>query len=50
MAYPEPRTLALALQQMRAARGLTQEELAERSGVSIRTISDIERGVRTQRR
>jgi transcriptional regulator with XRE-family HTH domain len=24
--------------------GLTQEELAERSGLSIRTISDIERG------
>ncbi len=45
MAHPEPPTLALALQQLRTARGLTQEELAERSDVSIRTISDIERGI-----
>ncbi len=45
MPQPEPMSLALALQQARAARGLTQEELAERSGVSIRTISDIERGI-----
>lgn len=45
MAHPEPPTLALALQQLRTARGLTQEELAERSSVSIRTISDIERGI-----
>ncbi len=45
MAYPEPPTLALALQQLRTASGLTQEELAERSNVSIRTISDIERGI-----
>lgn len=45
MAHPEPLTLALALQQLRTARGLTQEELAERSDVSIRTISDIERGI-----
>jgi len=28
----------------RWGRGLTQEELAKRSGLSIRTISDIERG------
>jgi tetratricopeptide (TPR) repeat protein/transcriptional regulator with XRE-family HTH domain len=28
----------------RVAAGLTQEELAERSGVSVRTISDLERG------
>jgi predicted ATPase/DNA-binding XRE family transcriptional regulator len=45
MDHPEPLTLALALQQLRTARGWTQEELAERSSVSIRTISDIERGV-----
>ena len=45
MAHPEPPTLALALQQLRTAHGLTQEELAEHSGVSIRTISDIERGI-----
>jgi predicted ATPase/transcriptional regulator with XRE-family HTH domain len=45
MADREPPSLALALQQLRTARGLTQEELAERSSVSIRTISDIERGI-----
>src|ERR1700728_1031021 len=28
----------------RGAAGLTQEELAERSGLGVRTISDIERG------
>ena len=28
----------------RVAAGLTQEELAERSGLGVRTISDIERG------
>lgn len=31
----------------RTARGLTQEELAERSGVSVDTISRLERGART---
>ncbi len=38
---------ALGTQQRRARRatGLTQEELAERAGVSARTISDLERGV-----
>jgi len=35
------------LKQLRAAAGLTQEELAERSGVSARTVSDVERGLRT---
>jgi predicted ATPase/DNA-binding XRE family transcriptional regulator len=30
----------------RASAGLTQEELAERAGISVRTISDIERGLR----
>src|SRR6266516_1738982 len=30
----------------RAAADLTQEELAERAGVSVRTISDVERGLR----
>src|SRR5207244_4108970 len=28
------------------AAGLTQEELAERSGISARTVSDVERGLR----
>jgi transcriptional regulator with XRE-family HTH domain len=36
------------LRMQRVAAGLTQEELAERSGVSVRTIADIERG-RTRR-
>jgi transcriptional regulator with XRE-family HTH domain/tetratricopeptide (TPR) repeat protein len=33
------------LRESRTAAGLTQEELAERSGVAVRTISDVERGV-----
>jgi tetratricopeptide (TPR) repeat protein/transcriptional regulator with XRE-family HTH domain len=33
------------LRQSRVAAGLTQERLAARSGVSVRTISDLERGV-----
>ena len=32
------------LRQARAAAGMTQEELAERSGVGLRTIGDLERG------
>lgn len=36
---------AIALKQLRAAHGMTQEELAERSGVSVRSISDLERGI-----
>jgi transcriptional regulator with XRE-family HTH domain len=35
------------LRRFRVARGLTQERLAERSGLSVRGISDLERGVRT---
>jgi predicted ATPase/DNA-binding XRE family transcriptional regulator len=35
------------LKHLRAAAGLTQEELAERSGISARTVSDVERGLRT---
>ena len=35
------------LRQHRRARALTQEALAERAGVSVRTISDLERGART---
>jgi predicted ATPase/transcriptional regulator with XRE-family HTH domain len=38
--------LAQLLRRQRAAAGLTQEELAERAGVSVRTISDVERGLR----
>src|SRR3984893_12686222 len=32
------------LRHQRVAAGLTQEDLAERSGVSVRTIADLERG------
>src|ERR1700747_651810 len=38
----------LWLRGRRIAAGLTQEDLAERSGVSVRTIADLERG-RTRR-
>ena len=34
------------LRQHRLAAGLTQEELAERARISVRAISDLERGVR----
>jgi predicted ATPase/DNA-binding CsgD family transcriptional regulator len=37
---------AVLLQQYRQAAGLSQEELAERAGLSARGISDLERGVR----
>jgi predicted ATPase/DNA-binding XRE family transcriptional regulator len=36
------------LRRLREESGLTQEELAERSGVSARTISDTERGLRSR--
>src|SRR4051794_138642 len=39
-------TFATLLQHYRQAAGLSQEELAERAGLSRRGISDIERGVR----
>ncbi len=38
-------TLATLLRQERKSAGLTQEQLADRSGVAARTISDLERGV-----
>lgn len=38
------------LQHRRAVAGLTQEELAERAGISVRAISDLERGVKTRPR
>src|SRR5205823_4053574 len=41
---PSP-TFGNLLRRYRAAAELTQEELAERAGVSARTIGDVERGV-----
>jgi transcriptional regulator with XRE-family HTH domain len=38
------RSIQGVLRQARWSTGLTQEELAARCGVSVRTISDIERG------
>jgi predicted ATPase/DNA-binding XRE family transcriptional regulator len=42
----EDTALGGLLRRLRDAAGLTQEELAERAGVSARTISDVERGLR----
>lgn len=36
------------LRRLRIAAGLTQEELADRAGISSRSVSDIERGLRTR--
>ena len=38
--------LSASLKSLRATAGLTQEELAERAGISARTVSDVERGLR----
>ena len=38
--------LGASLKRLRLAAGLTQEELAERAGISARTVSDTERGLR----
>ncbi len=47
-AHPGQARLGEWLRQQRVASGLTQEDLAERSGVSVRAIADLERG-RTRR-
>ena len=36
-------TLGVTLKKLRAAAGMTQEELADRAGISARTVSDVER-------
>lgn len=46
----EKRSFAALLQQHRRSAGLTQQELAERSGVSIDAISSLERGLRSRPR
>ncbi|MFI5693664.1 ATP-binding protein [Kribbella sp. NPDC051586] len=38
--------LAAGLRRLRSLAGLTQEELAEQAGISVRAVSDIERGAR----
>ena len=43
-AYPGQARPGEWLRQQRVAAGLTQEDLAERSGVSVRAIADLERG------
>src|SRR3979490_1738771 len=39
-------TLGASLKKLRLSAGMTQEELAERAGISARTVSDLERGLR----
>ena len=42
----EPSPFGVLLQRYRRAAGLTQGALAERAGLSVRGISDLERGLR----
>jgi membrane protein implicated in regulation of membrane protease activity/DNA-binding XRE family transcriptional regulator len=44
-ASAEPPSCGALLKRYRVAAGLTQEELAERAGLSVRAISDLERGL-----
>jgi predicted ATPase/DNA-binding XRE family transcriptional regulator len=44
----EDSSLAGFLRTHRSAAGLTQEELADRAGISARTVSDVERGLRSR--
>src|SRR5829696_10167900 len=45
--HPDTPVFAELLRQHRRAMGVTQEELAERAGMSARGISDLERGARS---
>jgi predicted ATPase/transcriptional regulator with XRE-family HTH domain len=45
MTTPEPPPLGHLLRLLRTAAAFSQEELAERTGLSVRAISDLERGV-----
>jgi predicted ATPase/transcriptional regulator with XRE-family HTH domain len=49
MAHEQP-TFGTLLRRWRVAAGLTQEELAERAALSVRGISDLERGINTHPR
>jgi putative transcriptional regulator len=44
-ALPETRKLGRNIARFRTTAGLTQEELAERAGISTRYIQDLERGL-----
>jgi tetratricopeptide (TPR) repeat protein/transcriptional regulator with XRE-family HTH domain len=48
MAAAAPRPFGAVLKRYRQAAGLTQEALAGQAGLSIRTISDLERGLKTR--
>jgi CubicO group peptidase (beta-lactamase class C family)/transcriptional regulator with XRE-family HTH domain len=50
MTAETPPAFGILLSRYRAAVGLTQEELAERAGLSVEAISALERGVRTRPR
>src|SRR5437868_4971762 len=46
MSAAQPPAFAMLLRQYRREAGLTQEELAERAGLSARGVSDLERGLK----
>ena len=46
MSVVRPQTFGDLLRQHRQAAGLTQEELAEQANLSLRAISDLERGIK----
>ena len=48
MTAPHAHSFGDLLHRHRMAAGLTQEELAERAGLSARAVSDIERGVKAR--
>jgi transcriptional regulator with XRE-family HTH domain/tetratricopeptide (TPR) repeat protein len=50
MTEREPLTFAALLKRLRTEAGLSQEELADLAGVSVRTVSDLERGLSHQPR
>src|SRR3954453_12155795 len=43
---PDPSTFGAVLRRFRTAAALSQEALAERAGLSLRGVSDLERGIR----
>jgi predicted ATPase/transcriptional regulator with XRE-family HTH domain len=50
MTAREPESLSALIRRFRLVAGLSQEQLAERSGLSVRAVSDIERGRRQSTR